>query len=158
MLRCSLACHLHRDSRTYGQQCYFQLRVCYQTREMRSSLDSTGFNSHPLLTKPAGIHSGKRQSLQPPWDGTTLDGTQGRALLRGVSASLEGTPPVPGLAVSGEASPECLPPVGKQTRHHVCAVQALLPNSNRTRVSVIPRRGYVILGNKMLLSGLPFIL
>lgn len=59
---------------------------------------------------------------------------------------------------NGEADSECLPPVGKQMRHHVCAVQALLPNSNRIRVSVIPKRGYVILGNKILLSGLPFIL
>lgn len=58
----------------------------------------------------------------------------------------------------GAAGSERLPPAGKQMRRRVCAVQALLPNSNRMRVSVIPKRGYVILGNKILRSGLPFFL
>lgn len=72
--------------------------------------------------------------------------------------SLVGTPPPPQASCQWRSGPEHLPPVGKQMRHRVCAVQDVLPNSNRTRVFVIPKRGYVILGNKMLLSGLPFIL
>lgn len=49
--------------------------VCYQTRKMWSSFDSTGFHYNSLLTKTAcDFVLGIRLILQQPWDGTALDG------------------------------------------------------------------------------------
>lgn len=134
--------------------------VCYQARKMWSSFDSTGFHYNSLLTKTAcdfvfgiGLIFSNRGTVQP-WMGRLCIAS----LRRSPWKSGGWLQQAPEQAVNGEAGSECLPPVGKQMRHRVCAVQALLPNPNRMRVSVIPNRGYVMLGNKILLSGLPFIL